>query len=377
MTGRERVDAAFSQDGSPEIPVVFCCSEIIVRDHWAELTDTPWWHWFETDLDMQLLLRRKAALRLGADGVDLPMVLPRNMRGRRRLKTDAAGVYQEDIATGQREYIEPPAAEIPAVEPFMHSDLMGRLPETWEDIEALIPLPEAADPELNIRAGIGDLARLILSDFGSDLYPFGYVASPILRVFGVLGIEAALALLATRPALVRHAGERLLEHALLEIKMQAQTGVMGFWVEDRLPDAVNTEAFRLLSLPLLQRLFAGIRDEQCRSVYCFCGNPYDKFDLLEAAGADALAFEKGRSNTEIEDVVEHASGRYVVFGNLDPVGVLQNGSDAQLEAELRRQLDAGRRNGRRFIMGLGGFVIPFTSVTRLRAFVDQARKFGR
>ncbi len=34
MTGKEKIEAAFSIDGTPEIPAVICYEGIYIRDRW-------------------------------------------------------------------------------------------------------------------------------------------------------------------------------------------------------------------------------------------------------------------------------------------------------------------------------------------------------
>jgi uroporphyrinogen-III decarboxylase len=66
-----------------------------------------------------------------------------------------------------------------------------------------------------------------------------------------------------------------------------------------------------------------------------------------------------------------------VLGNLDSIGVLENGSEAGLRAEIGRQLRAGRRNGSRFILSTGSPVTPRTPVSRVRRYCEMARELGK
>jgi len=59
MTGREKMEAAFSAGGTPEIPALVPYEDIFIRDHWDELTDLPWWYREAPDLEHQLAWRRK------------------------------------------------------------------------------------------------------------------------------------------------------------------------------------------------------------------------------------------------------------------------------------------------------------------------------
>jgi len=74
--------------------------------------------------------------------------------------------------------------------------------------------------------------------------------------------------------------------------------------------------------------------------------------------------------------VERVNGRLTVLGNLDAIRLLEKGSEAELRAEIARQIAAGRRNGSRFIMSLGSPVTPGTTVDRVRLYCDLVHELG-
>ncbi len=67
MLGIQKIEAAFSSDGSPEIPVGICYTDIFIDDHWEELTSRPWWYKFSPDLDHQFLCRREVSEKIDQD----------------------------------------------------------------------------------------------------------------------------------------------------------------------------------------------------------------------------------------------------------------------------------------------------------------------
>ena len=97
------------------------------------------------------------------------------------------------------------------------------------------------------------------------------------------------------------------------------------------------------------------------------------------AGVDALSLEEGKKDFEIniEDVVEIVDGRCTVLGNLDSIGILQNGTGQELRAEIHRQIAAGRKNNRRFIMSIGSPVTPETPAERVRLYCDMVHELGK
>ena len=128
----------------------------------------------------------------------------------------------------------------------------------------------------------------------------------------------------------------------------------------------------------LRRLIEEIRSAGMKSVYYFCGDPAGKWDLLLSLGMDAIGLEEGKKDfrNDIEDIVERVAGRCVVLGNLDAIGVLQNGDEKSLREAIGRQVAAARRNRSRFIMSLGSPPTPETPVERVRRYCDLARELG-
>ena len=185
-------------------------------------------------------------------------------------------------------------------------------------------------------------------------------------------------MVATRPGLVEHACERLLAGAIVQVREAAVLGAAGIWIEDCMTDMVGPRAFGRLNVPFLRALTDEIRGLGMKSIHYFCGNPAGKWDLLLATGADAISLEESKKgfNIDIDDVVDRVQGRLAVLGNLDAIGLLENGSEAELRAEIARQIRAGRRNGSRFVMSTGSPVTPGTSPDRVRLYTDLVHELG-
>ncbi|MFH1573698.1 MAG: uroporphyrinogen decarboxylase family protein, partial [Acidobacteriota bacterium] len=202
--------------------------------------------------------------------------------------------------------------------------------------------------------------------------------SPLWRCYQLWGFEGMMTRVATRPDLVKYACERYLALSVSAARQAAALGTAGIWIEECMTDMVSPRDFETLNIAFLIPLVAEIRALGMKSIYYFCGNPSGKWDLLLSAGADALALEESKKGFEIDiaDAVARVQGRCALLGNLDAIGVLQNGTDAQLRDEIARQMDAGRRNGGRFVMSTGSPVTPETPVERVRQYCDLAHELG-
>ena len=376
MTGREKIEAALSPSGTPEFPAVICYEGIYVRDHWAQLTEYPWWFAVEPDIERQLLWRRQAIERTGQDWLDLPPCHPRAERETLVIEVGRRGVAVVDGRTGKAHPLRQPQVGGWSPEGGLHSVRADRLPETPEEVDAAVPEPPAFDARRFVEDGRADLARALLAEVGAERFPICSVGSPLWECYGLWGFEGMMLLVATRPDLVRRACERLLARAVRAVKVSAALGAAGIWLEECMTDMVSPSAFEALNLPFVQQLVAAIRDAGMKSIYYYCGNPAGKWDLLLSTGADALSLEESKKGFEIdiEEVVDRAAGLCAVLGNLDALGLLPDASEDELRAEIGRQLAAGRRNGDRFIMSIGSPVTPATPVARVRQYCELVRE---
>ena len=367
MKGRARIEAAFHPQGTRTFGAVLCYESIFIRDHWDQLTDRPWWHGYSPDIDQQMVWRREVIRAIGQDWFVLPGFYSHLDRQDMWIQAEPEGIFMVR-GEAKRPLSKPqiggwsPGAEVESIHP-------ASPPTDKEAIDALIALP-AGDPREVLSDGRGDLAVALLAEFGQELYPIRHVVAPLWSCYQLWGFEGWMAMIAQRPDLVRHACQRFQAKRIHEIHEAAALGAAGIWIEDCMTDMISPRAFAQLNLPFLQELVREIRGAGMQSIYYYCGNPDSKWELLFAVGADALSLEESKKGfqIDIEEAAGRAAGRGVLLGNLDAIHLLEKGSDGELEAEIHRQLVAGRRHGGRFIMSMGSPVTPGTSVQRVRRY---------
>jgi len=379
LTGREKIEAAFTPEGSPAAGVVIPYEGIYIRDHWDRLTRCPWWFQHAPDVERQLRWRGDVIHAIGQDWFSLPVGSSREERAHVSITACGDGVYMLDGRTGERRRLEPPLVAGWPAEGGLASVHPDEPPMTTEDIDRRLPPAPQFDAARFVRDGRTELAAALLRRFGAQLYPISAVSSPLWSCYGLWGFEGMMTLVAERPELVKYACERFLGYAISSARRAKVLGCAALWIEECMTDMVSPEAFQVLNLPYLRRLIEEIRALGLKSIYYYCGNPWDRLDEIMSAGADAISLEEGKKGfrIDIEEVVEAVDGRAVVFGNLDAIGVLQDGSEADLRREIARQLAAGRRNGGRFVMSLGSPVTPRTPVERVQLYCDLVREMCR
>jgi len=378
MTGRERIEAAFSPDGTRQIPAVICYEGIYTRDHWDQLTSCPWWYQFSPDVEQQLAWRRDVIAATQQDWFSLPACPGRAERETTFIADGPEGVFRIDKRSGGRtELLRPVVSgwDPRGVSPHIRPE---RLPETLDQVDASIPPPGQFDAERFLAEGRADLAAAMLAEFGKDLFPLAHVSGPLWGCYSLWGFEGMMVLVAERPDLVRRACRRQLALRITAMRQAAALGAAGVWIEECLTDMISPEAFEALNVPFLRELIDEIRTLGMKSIYYYCGDPASRWRHILSLGMDALSLEEGKKGFDIgiQEVVDRVAGGCVVLGNLDAVGVLENGTDEQLRSEIGRQIAAGRNNGGRFIMSLGSPVTPATPVERVGLYCRLARELG-
>ena len=378
MTGREKIEAAFSEGGTREIPAVICYEGIYYRDRWEEVTSCPWWYAHTCDLEKQIEWRTNAIERIGQDWVVLAMCASREDRASITVEERAGGVYEVDRRTGKRERIERPPVGGWSLASRMASVHPEKLAQTPKEIDTLLAVPEGVDAEDVSRQGRDDLARMVMAGPGRDLYPVYYIASPFWALYSLWGFEGMMLMIASRKDMVKYACGRALARAIQSVREAAVLGARGIWIEECLTDMISPADFGMLNVPPLRGMVDAIHAADMKAIYYYCGSPDGKWDEILSVGADAVSFEESKKGftIDIDDVVRRVDGRAVVLGNLDAIGLLPNGTDAELAAEISRQIVAGRRNSGRFIMSIGSPVTPGTPMARVRLYTDLVREVG-
>ena len=102
MNGQERIEAAFSPEGTPEIPAVICYEGIFVRDHWSQLSSDPWWIRHSFDIERQSAWRRQVVEAISQDWFALPLGPSYDERAHLSIRAHEGAAYMVDDRTGER-----------------------------------------------------------------------------------------------------------------------------------------------------------------------------------------------------------------------------------------------------------------------------------
>jgi [methyl-Co(III) methanol-specific corrinoid protein]:coenzyme M methyltransferase len=101
------------------------------------------------------------------------------------------------------------------------------------------------------------------------------------------------------------------------------------------PGVIGPRAFETLVLPPLQTLLSALPAPRVLSV---CGRAGRALPLLAAAGAEALSVDQ---QTDLAQARAALGPNTLLFGNIDPVGVLANGSPTEIQQAVSHAIASG------------------------------------
>ena len=377
MTAKERGHASLAGRPVDRFPVTAIYAHLYQDDHFAELTGLPaWrrhaWHAAPPDEHVATFLRMQAAAPFellqpfGAPG--------RAWRERQEFVERDGRPCRHDRQTDQWTPLDAPSRSGHATD--YHANETQTV-FTAADAAARIRVPRVED----LRAsGCMDYAEALVRAVGDrEFILTGGVVGTFYCAHEFLGLTNLLAALREAPALVLEISRRLLDRQLAHVACLAAAGGDAIFIDDAMTtnDMISVADYERFCLPFTRALVQEVQRRGQRAIVIYYGGIADRLAQLAALGADGLVMEasmKGYVN-DVAAVVGAIGRATTVFGNVDPIRVVQDGSAAALAAELRRQAAAGTR-GRGFIIATPSPITPGTPLPRVQRYLELARAIG-
>jgi uroporphyrinogen decarboxylase len=134
---------------------------------------------------------------------------------------------------------------------------------------------------------------------------------------------------------------------------------------------IRPQAFQRFVLPYHQQIFSTWKQAGAVTVLHICGANEHMLELFADTGADIVAID---SLVDLHRAKEKIGSRVALIGNIDPVGVMLNGTSDQVEKTARQCIDAAGAGGG-YILGTGCEVPLDSPVENLIALVRVAHEY--
>ena len=373
MTDKENVHAALEGEPVSRTPVAASYSHLYHCDHFAELTGRPaWelWKWKYAAPDEHL-----ATFRTILEAAPFDILQPQGAPSRHARENTEIIEMDGEPFLRNREDGSLTSLSTTSGHPVDYRANETQFVSDRKDADERVKVTKAEDLA---ASGTTDYLEATVREFGADRFVLAAgVVGTLWSCHWHLGQTNLLAMLIQQPDLVDYLSRKLLEQTIESIRQLASTGADAIFIDDAMgtSDVISVAHYERFCLPFVREMVAEIHRLGLKAIVVYFGGVADRLEQLAALGADGLGVEtsmKGYIN-DLGQIAAAIGDRVSLFGNVDPIAMLEKGTDHEVEAEVCRQAEAGAK-ARGFIASTGSPITPGTPLPRVRRFIELGRQ---
>jgi len=373
VTEKERMSAALEAGRLDRFPVVVPYVFLLQCDHWCELTGQPAWTyhaWLVQEPAQHVKEYERFDAQLPFDILQPQWAPSREWRESVEVVHEGDKHYFKDRRTGKLHLLNEDLPHL-AAGPNETQRVFDRA-----DVDSqVIPTPA----EKRLEWGDYDFIREASRTFGDRKFIMNGVVGTFYQCTHYVGETNLFLMLHEKPDLIEYLSARLLERTIEGIRALAAAGDDAIYIDDALTtsDLVSPQFYERFSLPYVRPMVEEIHRLGRKAVLIYFGGIADRLDQIASLGADSLSFETTMKSyvNDLGEIAEKIGKRLCLWGNIDPVRVVQDGTDQELRQAIEEQVAIGRCLGR-FIVSTGSPITPRTPIPRVRRFIDLGRQIG-
>ena len=372
MNSKYRVYASLEGKPVDRNPVTVLYNQLYFQDHFSELTGRPQWQmqsWLYSTPDEYLQVFTRMI-----DQVPFEILQPELAPTRHSLAH--TGFIEQDGRHYLLDRVDNTLTLLDSISGHAKDYVANETQHVFNK-QDVIEWVKVMPATKMIASGQIDYIDAVVSKFGKDHFILsGGVVGVIYECGHYVGQTNALAMLLEQPELIDYLSQRITEQNIETIRALASAGGDAIYIDDATAtsDMISASTYQRFSLPYIKTMVEEIHRLNHKAIVIYFGGVSDRLDLIIETGADGFAMETSMKNytNDIYTISQKIGSRMTLFGNIDPLGLLQDGSDSELEAEINRQASAGRL-ARGFIMSTGSPITPSTPLRRVQRFLELAR----
>jgi MtaA/CmuA family methyltransferase len=237
---------------------------------------------------------------------------------------------------------------------------------TLDDARRL-DVPEVRDAG---RVPLVDEAIGIIKRSRPDLPIVVAIQAPFSLSVQFRGEEKALVDLALQPQRYRGFVDFMARWSSFAASHFIESGADAIMMMDSVAEdsILGPELYESFALPGQRKIVEAISAAGAPSILHICGDIRLSTDMMVRSGVDTISIGQGMSIKGVKEVV---NGRCRVLGNIDPTGVLLNGTPDQVRTDVTRCLNDGVD-----LVAPGCGLSPRTPLENVQALTDAVRKLG-
>ncbi len=219
-----------------------------------------------------------------------------------------------------------------------------------------------------------DALCLVVEALGKDVFIVGcFDQAPFSLACQIAGMAAVMAKLTEDLPFLEALMEKCLDYSMAYARAMAESGADMLSTGDSPAGLIGPVNYADIVAPVEKRLFSGLKKTGKFLSLHICGDSTALLEDMAETGADVLEIDH---QVSVGKAQEKVADQVALWGNIDPVTVLLQGSRRQVSSSVRGLIAEVRDAGcRKFIFSSGCTLAPTTPSANLDAFIREFRNW--
>lgn len=205
----------------------------------------------------------------------------------------------------------------------------------------------------------------------TDRPVFAGIIGPYSLAGRLLDMTEIMILCYEEPEMVETVLEKATEFLCEYAKAFKEAGANGIVMAEPAAGLLSPNLIKEFSTPYVNKIREAVEDDEFLVIYHNCGNVEPLMEQIREIDAQAYSFGNA---IDIEKALEVIPQDRLVIGNIDPAGVLRNGTPDMIREETTKLLERCSKYPN-FVLSSGCDIPPMTSFENLDAFFAAAEEF--
>ncbi|VUT24657.1 MAG: methyltransferase [Candidatus Methanolliviera sp. GoM_oil] len=263
--------------------------------------------------------------------------------------------------------------------PFLETPFIKNYEEDIPRLEMLDPhkekTPQGTPSKLPLLLKMIKLEKVVCEEHGIPV--MAYVQAPSRHASMLRGTNLLLSNYSKDPDHVKELFDLATESLKIWGEAVIHAGADILWISDPTGsgDMVSRDVFKKFMHPSLTELIRSLKryNPRAKIFLHICGDVSDRLDLMTRTGIDAISIDQ-KVDISYAKRVTHDFLGVCLMGNIDPVGILQQGTSNDVKREAIRCINKGEQGGGYVLAS--GCILPVVSQENVEAMVKVAKTKG-
>lgn len=262
-----------------------------------------------------------------------------------------------------------------------YKELKAKLKEMSckNDIDKFIDYIYEDEAEID-ESGVFEHVRVISEKMGKTSFITLHEGNPVCRILDeYFGFEDGLIAMMEEPEMMAYFLYRLYDGLLPRMRALKAAGADAYAGSETYctPDIISPDMYRNIIFPAQKHFYEAVKKEGLLPICYFLGDVRPLLDDINRLGLSGLMIEESKKGfcLDVTEIRKKLTEETVLFGNIDSVYILQNGTVSEVEEAVKKQLKAAEYGT--FVVSNGCPVSFNTPEENIKAMIDTVKYGGR